>query len=281
MNAPSSTDSFLDRRFAGLGGDLVGTIDSRPPLVLLPGLTFTRDNWRPVLDALARVDPDRHVLSLDLPGQGESEHVPQRRMADIVTLLRDALDAAGLDAPVLVGHSMSGGLASLYAADHPCRGVVNIDAAPDLGPFVRLLQSFTEQIRGDGLPQVWQLMVASFHLEVLPTAAQALVRATSHPKPALIRSYWAELLDTAPDVVDAWVAESMKRVSASGVPYLLILGADPAADVRARVAGYLPNAVVDVWPGSGHFPHLAHPRRLAARLAATAHWTPGVRPAAD
>ena len=31
-----------------------------------------------------------------------------------------------------------------------------------------------------------------------------------------------------------------------------------------------PDATVEVWAGSGHFPHLAHPARLAERLVATA-----------
>jgi pimeloyl-ACP methyl ester carboxylesterase len=38
--------------------------------------------------------------------------------------------------------------------------------------------------------------------------------------------------------------------------------------VRARVATALPHATVEVWAGSGHFPHLAHPHRFAGRLAA-------------
>jgi pimeloyl-ACP methyl ester carboxylesterase len=280
MTAQPSAGTSVGRRFAGLGGDLVGTIDSRPPLVLLPGLTFTRDSGHPVLAQLAEVDPDRRVLNLDLPGHGESKNIPQRRMADVVALLREAVDAAGLDAPVLVGHSISGGLVSLYAGEHPCRGVVNLDAPPDLGPIVRLLRSCAEQIRGDGLPQVWQMMLASFHLEVLPAVAEAVVHATSHPDPVLIRSYWAQFLDSSPDVIDAWVAASMRRVGDAGVPYLLILGASLPADVRAEIHANLPNSAVEVWSGSGHFPHLAHPRRLAARLAATARWTAGERPTA-
>jgi pimeloyl-ACP methyl ester carboxylesterase len=32
----------------------------------------------------------------------------------------------------------------------------------------------------------------------------------------------------------------------------------------------LPQAATEVWAGSGHFPHLAHPARFAERLAATA-----------
>jgi len=35
----------------------------------------------------------------------------------------------------------------------------------------------------------------------------------------------------------------------------------------------LPQAAVTVWPGSGHFPHIACPGRFAECLAATAHPT--------
>jgi len=37
----------------------------------------------------------------------------------------------------------------------------------------------------------------------------------------------------------------------------------------------LPRASASSWPGSGHFPHLAHPRRFAELLAATAAWVDG------
>jgi pimeloyl-ACP methyl ester carboxylesterase len=40
---------------------------------------------------------------------------------------------------------------------------------------------------------------------------------------------------------------------------------EPAVDL-------LPQASVTVWPANGHFPHLAHPRRFAECLAATARW---------
>jgi hypothetical protein len=39
----------------------------------------------------------------------------------------------------------------------------------------------------------------------------------------------------------------------------------------------LPRACVMVWPGSGHFPQLAHPRRFAGCLAATAQWAGAYR----
>jgi hypothetical protein len=57
---------------AGMAGDLYGSPDGRPLLVLLNGLTYARGTWQPVLGHLGRIDPGRQVLNLDLPGQGDS-----------------------------------------------------------------------------------------------------------------------------------------------------------------------------------------------------------------
>jgi pimeloyl-ACP methyl ester carboxylesterase len=55
------------------------------------------------------------------------------------------------------------------------------------------------------------------------------------------------------------------------VPYL-VAGADLDPDYQKWLKKALPNATVIVWPGSGHFSHLAHPDRFTECLAATAHW---------
>jgi predicted ester cyclase len=36
--------------------------------------------------------------------------------------------------------------------------------------------------------------------------------------------------------------------------------------------GMMPRIEIEVWPDTGHFPHLAYPGRFAERLAATAGW---------
>jgi len=41
-------------------------------VLLLHGLTFDRSMWQPTLEHLRRIDPGRRILSLDLPGHGES-----------------------------------------------------------------------------------------------------------------------------------------------------------------------------------------------------------------
>src|SRR5882724_7856337 len=99
---------------AGMAADLYGSADERPPLVLLPGLTFDRRIWQQVLTHLARIDPGRQVLSLDLPGHGESPSQLPHTTKHIVGLIHQAVEEAELTAPVVVGHSIAGGFASAY-----------------------------------------------------------------------------------------------------------------------------------------------------------------------
>ena len=178
---------------AGMAADLYGFADERPPLVLLPGLTFDRRIWQPVLDHLARIDPGRQVLALDLPGHGESPDQLPHSMQHIVGLIHQAVEEAGLDAPVVVGHSIAGGFASVYAGQHPTRGVVNVDALPDPA-VLALLRSRAEQIRGDGFPGVWAMMEQSFGTDLLPPPARVQVIRNSRPRQDLVVSYWDELL---------------------------------------------------------------------------------------
>jgi pimeloyl-ACP methyl ester carboxylesterase len=262
-------------KLAGMVADLHGTPDHRTPLVLLHGLTFDRRIWQPALDDLANVDPERRVLVLDLPGHGDSPEQLPHTMPHLIELVRTAIDEAGLAAPVLVGHSMSGGLASLYAAEYPVRGVINIDALPELAAFAGLIQSMAAQVRGSGFAQVWSTIEHGFRNDLLPADAQRLVADNGRATQELVVSYWEELLTTPPLEQDATVEDAIRRVGAARVPYLLITGSEPPQPVLDRIVRHAPQARVETWANSGHFPHLAHRQRFAERLAATASWTVG------
>ena len=56
------------------------------------------------------------------------------------------------------------------------------------------------------------------------------------------------------------------------MPYLYIAGDDLHPGYRQWLGVRLPAATVEVWPRTGHFPHLADPQRFARRLAGTAQW---------
>jgi pimeloyl-ACP methyl ester carboxylesterase len=87
-----------------------------PTLVLLHGVGHRRQAWQPVLDLLT---PHRTVITVDLPGHGES---PPLRPADRPAIRAIAeeiiafFDALGLDRPHVAGNSLGGALALVAGA---------------------------------------------------------------------------------------------------------------------------------------------------------------------
>jgi pimeloyl-ACP methyl ester carboxylesterase len=264
------------RTLAGLAADDYGHADDRTPLVLLHGLTFDRSMWRPALTELHRIDPGRRALALDLPGHGAS---PGWRSYDIQGLARGihhAVQEAGLEAPIVVGHSIAAVIATAYAAEYPARGIINVDQSLQIAPFAGLLQSVASKLRGPEFPAVWQMFAASMHTDLLPASAQELVRSSSQPRQDLVLAYWREVLDQPARELAAVAAGLLDAVRFAGVPYHVVVGADLEPEYQAWLSKTLPQATVTTWPGSGHFPHLAHPDRFAQCLAATASpsgWT--------
>ena len=260
------------RLFARLAGDLNGDPDDRAPLILLHGLTFDRAMWRPALAELATIDPGRRVLAVDLPGHGRSPAWPSYDAEGVAEAVHRAALAAKLPAPVLVGHSVAAMIATVYAARYPARGVVNVDQWLQIEPIARLVQSQAGQIRGPGFPAIWEMFEASMHMELLPSAAQELLRSARYLGQDLITGYWRELLERPVAELASDVAAMLAGLRAAKVPYLFIAGHDVEPEYQDWLNHALPRARVTVWPGSGHFPHLAHPRRFAECLTATACW---------
>jgi pimeloyl-ACP methyl ester carboxylesterase len=252
----------LDRTVAGLAADNIGCTDQRPPLLLLHGTTFDRTMWRPALEALQAIDPDRRILSLDLPGHGGSP--------DAATYDPESLGAAVRRA--VVGHSSSGIGATMYASRYPSRGVVNVDQPLFVAPFIEALKSLAPRLRGPEWRQVWDMMSADFHTEALPPAARDIVESTSRPSQELLLGYWKDLIARPTVETTAAIDGATAALRASGIPYVYIAGTEPSPQYRAWLARAIPQAWVDVYPGGGHFPHLADPSRFAALLAETARW---------
>ena len=256
-------------KVAGLAGDLYGTPDGRPPLVLLSGLTYGRDIWQPVLGHLGQIDPGRQVLNLDLPGHGESPDQLPHTMERIVGLVHEAAGEAGLATPVLAGHSQSGGFVSVYAAQYPTSGVINVEASPDLWTLTQVIQGLAASCGGDVL-EVWRKMEQTFGLHLLPAETREFIVRHSRPGRDLLASYWEDIFAMTPEQASAMLNGAVAAITAARVPYLLILGSEPSPDTAAWFSDAMPHATVEVWADSGHFPHIAHPARFAERLAATA-----------
>ncbi len=255
---------------ARLSGSLEGRPDNRPPLVLLHGLTFDRRMWQPAVDALRRRDPGRQVLALDLPGHGGSPAQPSCDLEDVAAAVASAVKDAGLDVPVIVGHSMAAIVATVFAASHTARGVVNVDQTLDTA-FVHMLQANREAVVGPGFSRMWPALLSSMRIDLLSDDAQRLL-STEPPRQDVVLAYWRQALELPATEIQSRIDQGLATLKQRRVPYMVIAGHEYDAGYAAWLRDALPEATLTIFPSSGHFPHLADPDRFADCLASTGQW---------
>jgi pimeloyl-ACP methyl ester carboxylesterase len=248
-------------RLGELGADLSGTDDGRPPVVLLHGLTFDRGMWAPLVDVLG----GRQAVALDLPGHGESAVRDSYDLREVADVLHEAVAAAGLGTPVLVGHSIGGVLATVYAAHHPARAVLNIDQPLLAGPFGEMLRSVEHVLRGREYPSVWEKLLAGMGIEQLSPQLRNMLRST--PRQDLLLGYWQEVLEKPSEELREQRTRELTALRESGTAYHYVSRAPVAPGYEAWFREMLPEAGITVLPGSGHFPHLAQPEALVEILS--------------
>jgi pimeloyl-ACP methyl ester carboxylesterase len=282
--AMSTTFQEPPSRWARLAGRAQGA-ERAPgaPFVFLHGLTFDRHMWDPVLDAL----PSGHgAVAFDLPGHGGSPALPQQGLAVVAEAIHEAVLEAGLDAPIVVGHSIGGPLATIYAARYPAAGVVTVTAPLRVEPFAQLLRSLRPQLAGDGFAEAWAIYQDGWHMELLTPVQRALLRAGDRRGDRALRqlvlSYQSDLLERPLEDVVRERDEGLSQLRMAGTPYLTLHSYPINPADGAWLHDRLPQAEILVWPVGHHFPHLAHPARLAALLtglaAGRASWPGPIAP---
>lgn len=115
----------------------IGPQSSMLPIVCLPGLTRTAEDFDVLAAALAKGHPPRRVIAVDYRGRGLSDYDrdpanynPVVEMADVVTMLT-ALDALPA---IFIGTSRGGTLIMLFAATQPA--IVAAAVLNDIGPVI-------------------------------------------------------------------------------------------------------------------------------------------------
>jgi pimeloyl-ACP methyl ester carboxylesterase len=234
-----------------------------PDAVFLHGLTFDRRMWEPIL---AELHPAWRAIALDLPGHGGSPALAGRGLAPVVEAVHAAVEDAGMEAPIVVGHSIGGPLASIYASTHPTAAAVSIEAPIRLEQFAGMLRAVAPRLAGPGFGEVWAQIDASMQVDRVPAQYRDLLRADAGPVQDLFLRYQADLLERPLAEVLEWRDEGMAAVGASGVPYLSLLANEPDPADVAWLTGVVPQAEVVVWPVGHHFPHLARPALFADLL---------------
>jgi pimeloyl-ACP methyl ester carboxylesterase len=226
------------------------------PLLLLHGLGDSIAGWAQVAGPLSR---SYQVHLLDLPGHGLSARPPDWRLPTLSAAV--AHYAAGLRAPLLVGHSLGGWIALRVALS----GQVRAQGVTVINPAGALLAReewapFRQLVSAKDRAGVNRYLQAAFHR---PPFALRLFSGE------VVKAMWAE---ASQGILDAVAEEDFLReaeLASLSLPLRLIWGErdrllPPGTLDFFRRA--LPSAEVTLLENAGHLPHLEAPRALARAL---------------
>ena len=235
------------------------------PVVLLHGLGGNAASWGPQLDGLAAT---HRVLAWDMPGYGGSKALPEMTFAAVVDALAALLDAEGIDAAHLVGHSLGAMVAQEFALAHPgrVRSLALLAGSGRFGPpggswqkrFVAERLAPLDaglgmaDIAARALPLLFAGAVEPAHRELARSALAAVPAATYRAALGMLATF-----------------DALDRLPTLRLPALVVGGEhDPMAPHESlrRLRDALPGARLEIVPGAGHWLGLECPKTLNALL---------------
>jgi pimeloyl-ACP methyl ester carboxylesterase len=242
------------------------------PLVLLHGLATTQRIWSLVTAELAR---DRRVITLDLPGFGESEPVgPGFDLGAVGERVARSLAAHGVPAPFdLVGHSLGGGVALTLAARRPRLVKRLVLVAPAGLEPVAELRARLLAAGAEGMFSLRRRLAPLTDLAwgrrlLLAFAAQDGSRLTPAQARMMVEAS-ADAQRIEPALAAIGRADLRPLLTATSAPLGLIWGEhDRAVPLRlAREIRLLrPDVRLEVIAGTGHVPMVERPAEFASAL---------------
>jgi pimeloyl-ACP methyl ester carboxylesterase len=230
------------------------------PVVLLHGLTFDRTTWRPITE---RLGDGVQTIAVDLPAHGESPG-PAVPLDELAVRIHGLLTSLGVHEPVVVGHSIGGPLAFLYAAAFPTRGVVCVDQPLDVREFSALLKQLEPALRGPGFASVFERFQESMAIDRVPEPLRALVYDSQRIEQDVVVGYWDEVLRSDAEELQARFDDVLATLD---VPALAVFGRT-LTDGTGHGLVLVRDLELEEWPGLGHFPHLVDPDLFTGRLRA-------------
>jgi pimeloyl-ACP methyl ester carboxylesterase len=232
------------------------------PVLLLHGYTDSRRSFDEVLPLLPA---SIHAFALSQRGHGDSDRpAAGYRPHDYAADLTAFMDALGIEAAVIAGHSMGSSAAQRFAIDHPARC---------LG--LALIASTTTWRRSPFLVDLWDSVVSTLRdpidpafvreFQASPRMSPALLEVAVQESLKLPACVWRAALD---DLLKADFSEELGKIEA---PALIVWGDEdvvaPSSEQEPLAAAIAGSRLV-VYPGTGHGLHWEEPARFAGDLVA-------------
>ena len=250
-----------------------------PPVVLIHGVAGRASQWDRTVEVLAE---NHAVIAPDLLGHGESAKPRgDYSLGAHASGIRDLLVGLNIERASIVGHSLGGGIAMQFAYQFPerCERLVLVSSG-GLGEEVHPL------LRAATLPGSEFVLPVLAHPRVIDMASvvpRALGRVGLRTGPDLTemargyqslsnaeaRSAFIHTLRGVIDPTGQRINASDRLYLASKMPSLIVWGdRDRIIPVQHAQPAHqgMPGSRLELFEGSGHFPHLDDPLRFARTL---------------
>ncbi|GAC1334058.1 MAG: alpha/beta fold hydrolase [Candidatus Dormibacteria bacterium] len=252
---------------------------SGPTLVLVHGIGGSGRTWKRVIPRLAE---RFHVVAPDLMGHGASERLRgDYSLGAHASTVRDLMVKLGVERATIVGHSLGGGIAMVFAYQFPdrCERLVLVSSG-GLGSEVSILLRLLSL---PGSEWVVPLGTAPWLTGAVSRVGGVLGRVGFRLSPVADEIWQAytslgstsarlAFLATVREVVDIQgqrVSANDRLYLASQVPVLIVWGSRdniiPVAHGRAAHSE-IPGSRLEVFEGVGHFAHSEEPERFTRLL---------------
>lgn len=239
-----------------------------PPMLLIHGSGASGACWTPVIPALAG---QQHVVRVDLPGMGRSRPAPSYDVPAQAARVAKVIDTLDLGPVTVVGHSSGGYVATSLAEQRP--ELVKAIALISTGPRPEALLPQPALLRAMTSPPIGRLVWALRSNNMIRKGiGVTCVRPVDIPDDlvaelrGLTYSTFAAVLRGNGEYIAARSVPD--RLADLDVPVLVAFGAaDPRWDPSsAHDYDAVPNARVELLPGTGHVPMLEAPELTSELL---------------
>ena len=234
------------------------------PVVLLHGLTDSHPSYAPMTDHL----PEHiRAYTLTTRGHGDSDKPEhgyglEHQAADVAAFM----DAVGVDAAVIVGHSMGSYIAQRFAIDHPERtialvlmGTFKIIAGhADLVEFRAELDEIEDPVPTELAREFQESTIAR---QLAPGQLEQAIAESCKVPAHVWRAGLQGLLDAAAPTDTGQITAPTRILWGDRDQFT-------SHDEQLRLLDAIPGAELLVYEGTGHALHWEEPARAAADIAA-------------
>lgn len=225
--------------------------DAKSALVLIHGWTCDESFWAANVPELAK---HYRVLTVDLPGHGKSEALPEYSMNALADAVSAAMKDAGIARAALVGHSMGGPVVLAFARRHrdQVSAIVGVDAVFFDVATLERFKHYADSFNGPKAAEAREQMVqSSFTPATTPEVREHIARV---------------MLATSPPVaylaMDAMASPEFWKEDSIDLPMVDIIAGTSTFVTEASIRKRFPQGTVLQIAGTGHFLMMEKPEEF-------------------